>query len=418
MADKIKTSLSGNVNLNYNANVKSTSHINVHAIEKTKSNREVEEISLNVDLLKTSEEKAVEALKNANIGSVTVDMIESYNGNVIKLKNGAQITFDVPSYTNYDQQFVSGKIIDSLGNEYTFFSNGIQGKNDIATDLSKISSTIQSNQYIEELLNLSFKSATQEEKDAFIKQIQDDFSLYEGSIKQILEQYYGKEKEFSEKFGFPLYILGNDGTVRINYETLAVYLAKTLWSDYYGFTDLKEVNRTKLQLRPEAGNQLIQWMPDGTIGINSTNYPITSLDEWNNQISNFYGGGNLVGQCTWFASRRYYQTHGVTPVENGNAGTWLSKADPNHISSTPKKHSVMVLGFGDQYGHVAFVEDVKYDSAGNVMSITISEGNVGGDGNNTAPTIAHAKEMTRVKTYSSVQEYAGPLGLNVKGYIY
>lgn len=419
MADKIKTSLSGNVNLNYNANVKSASHINVHAIEKPKSNKEVEEISLNVDLLKTKEEKAVEALANANLGTVTIDMIESYNGNVIKLKNGAQITFGGPIFfTNYDQQFASGKIIDSLGNEYTFFSNRIQGKNDIATDLSKISSTIQSNQYIEELLNSGFKNATKEEKDAFIKQIQNNFSLYEESMKQILEQYYGREKEFFEKFGFPLYILGTDGTVRMNYETLAVYLAKILWCDYYGFTDLKEVNKTELQLRPEAGNQLIQWMPDGTIGINSTNYPITSLDEWNNQISNFYGGGNLVGQCTWFASRRYYQTHGVTPVENGHAGTWLSKADPNHISSTPKKHSVMVLGSGDQYGHVAFVEDVKYDAAGNVTSITISEGNVGGSGDNTGPTIAHAKEMTRVKTYSSVQEYAGSLGLSVKGYIY
>lgn len=418
MADKIKTSLSGNVNLNYNANVKPTNHIYVRAVDKQKDKKEVDEIFLNLDLLTTPEAKAVEALKNANIGSVTVDMIESYNGNVIKLKNGTQIIFDNPSYTNYEHQAVSGKVIDSLGNEYIFLSDGIHGTKGIETELSKISSTIHSNQFIEKLLNSSFQNATDAEKEAFIKQIQDNFSLYEGSIKQILEQYYGKEKEFSEKFGFPLYILGTDGTVRINYETLAVYLAKMVWNDYYGFTDLKEINEMKIQSRPEAGNQLLQWMPDGTIGINSTNYPITSLDEWNDLIPNFYGEGNLVGQCTWFASRRYYQTHGVTPVENGHAGTWLSKADPNHISSTPKKHSVMVLGSGDQYGHVAFVEDVKYDAAGNVTSITISEGNVGGSGDNTGPTIAHAKEMTRVKTYSSVQEYAGSLGLSVKGYIY
>ena len=288
----------------------------------------------------------------------------------------------------------------------------------------KINNQLNSNDYIEALLNDTFKNATAQQKEQFIQKIRDNFSLYEGALNQLLEKYKGKEEQFEKDFGFPMYIFGDDGNIHFNYETLAVYLSKKLWNEQYGYTDLDKINKAQIQLRPEAGGQLFRIMADGSIGINNTNYPITSISEWDEQIPNFsdlkdYGPGNnlLIGQCTWFASRRYYQTHGVVPVSSGNATDWINSADQSHVSSTPKKHSVMVLG-GTEYGHVAFVEDVKYDAAGNVTSITISEANVNGDPHNVESTVARAEQLTRVNTYSSVQEYSNLVQMPVKGFIY
>ena len=414
MAEKIKTSLEKDVSLNYNATHNPAGINTVAGIQNPTKTIATEEITIDLPKKEMTKKKVVEKLENLGIDFIDKDMIESFTEkdetiNIV-LKNGAQIVLTEKG---------EAKITDASGISYTFSKDGfICSSQDAATEISKVNSSIKMNDDIKKILKTAFEGSTSEEWNAFLQKIQNDFPLYESVVKTILEQYHGKEKEFQDKFGFSLYTLGEDGNVKLTYESLSVYLAKMVWSDYYGFTNLSSINQATIPLRPEAGNQLLTWMPDGTIGINSSNYPITSLDEWNSLIPNFYGAGNLVGQCTWFASRRYFQTHGVSPVQNGNAGMWVANADQSRVSSTPQKHSVIVLGSGDIYGHVAFVEDVKYDAAGNLTSITISEGNVGGDGNNTAPTIAHAKEMTRVKTYSSIDEYLqqNP-GLSLRGFI-
>lgn len=427
MATKIKTSLLSNIDIDFDTN-RPTSHVsNVYPTFGNEKGKQVEEVSLDglgVPLLKSSNEKAVDSLKEANIDGITVDMIESYQGDVIKLKNGTTITFTTPVYERFSNFQQTGKIKDAHGNEFTFDKTGIHAEGNVSAEVYQISSEMNDNSYIEKLLNDTFKNATVQQREQFIQKIKDNFSLYEGTLKQLLENYKGKEEQFERDFGFPMYIFGEDGSIHFNYETLAVYLSKKLWSDQYGYTDLEEVNRAHIQLRPEAGGQLFRIMADGTIGINNTNYPITSVSEWDEQIPNFsdlggYGEGNnlLIGQCTWFASRRYYQTHGVVPVNRGNATTWLESADPSLISSTPKKHSVIVLG-GTEFGHVAFVEDVKYDASGNVSSITISEANVNGDPYNVESTVARAEQLTRVNTYSSLEEYANLVHMPVKGFIY
>lgn len=429
MATKIKTSLLANVGIDFDTNQSASNVSSIYPKAGTDKKKEVEEVSfegLNIPLLKSTEEKAVESLKKANITGITFDMVESYQGNIIKLKNGTTITYTTPVYEQISQSQATGIIKDAFGNEFTFDKNGIYLKNSASSEVYQINNQLNSNDYIEALLNDTFKNATAQQKEQFIQKIRDNFSLYEGALNQLLEKYKGKEEQFEKDFGFPMYIFGDDGNIHFNYETLAVYLSKKLWNEQYGYTDLDEINKAQIQLRPEAGGQLFRIMTDGSIGINNTNYPITSISEWDEQIPNFsdldvkkYGVGNnlLIGQCTWFASRRYYQTHGVVPVSSGNATDWINSADQSHVSSTPKKHSVMVLG-GTKYGHVAFVEDVKYDAAGNVTSITISEANVNGDPHNVESTVARAEQLTRVNTYSSVQEYSNLVQMPVKGFIY
>lgn len=76
-----------------------------------------------------------------------------------------------------------------------------------------------------------------------------------------------------------------------------------------------------------------------------------------------------AGQCT-----RYVATKMVIPW-NGNASTWLNKAEEfgYETSESPKQGSVIVTNEG-RYGHVAVVEEVKGDS------VVISEMNYAGWG--------------------------------------
>jgi len=86
------------------------------------------------------------------------------------------------------------------------------------------------------------------------------------------------------------------------------------------------------------------------------------------------------GQCTWWATQRYYQLHNVfVPWSlNANAGEWVDRANDYgwHVSSVPKIGSILVLQDGVQgatdVGHVGIVEQVNDD--GSVIASSMNWG--------------------------------------------
>ncbi|GCF10252.1 hypothetical protein KDI_38160 [Dictyobacter arantiisoli] len=86
-------------------------------------------------------------------------------------------------------------------------------------------------------------------------------------------------------------------------------------------------------------------------------------------IATAYRNAYPFGQCTWWASQRYYQLHNVLVpwTFNANAGEWVDRALNFgwHVSSIPTVGSILVLSGGvqgaDPVGHVAIVEQVKDD---------------------------------------------------------
>jgi LysM repeat protein len=87
----------------------------------------------------------------------------------------------------------------------------------------------------------------------------------------------------------------------------------------------------------------------------------------------FKGMGNAFpyGQCTWWATQRYFQLHGVyVPWQtNANAWQWVSRAYEAHwnVSSTPSPGAIVVLQPWVQgaynLGHVGVVESVANGQA-------------------------------------------------------
>lgn len=86
------------------------------------------------------------------------------------------------------------------------------------------------------------------------------------------------------------------------------------------------------------------------------------------------------GQCTWWASQRYFQLHGfyVPWASNANAWQWQNRALEFHwhVSSSPLVGSIMNLQPGVQgaqgLGHVAVVEMVM--SNGHVLASSMNWG--------------------------------------------
>jgi len=123
----------------------------------------------------------------------------------------------------------------------------------------------------------------------------------------------------------------------------------------------------------------------------------TSLPRGSSEYITYWGSNNnlyyrssrsLIDECTWYAhgrgleiltkngmSMQQAQTY-MDPMAH-NAGTWYG--DNKYFSSStdytkPKVGAIIVWSNGSKPGHVAIIEDIQYDSNGNIVSIATSEG--------------------------------------------
>lgn len=116
---------------------------------------------------------------------------------------------------------------------------------------------------------------------------------------------------------------------------------------------------------------------------------------WGSNNNLFYRSSlSLVKECTWYSHGRGLEilTKNGMSLEtaqkymdpmHGNAGLWFGQ-NQYFSSSTdytkPKVGAIIVWSKGSEPGHVAIVEDIKYDSSGNIVSISTSEGGQSIDG--------------------------------------
>ncbi|MDR1464444.1 MAG: CHAP domain-containing protein [Oscillospiraceae bacterium] len=100
----------------------------------------------------------------------------------------------------------------------------------------------------------------------------------------------------------------------------------------------------------------------------------------------WYGSGNLSyqggyeGQCTWYAYGRFYEKTGIQLPTARHAKYWLddNRNNPNVAIAASindiKEPAIAVMTDG-KYGHVAIVEHVDRDAAGNIAAVYVTEAN-------------------------------------------
>lgn len=108
---------------------------------------------------------------------------------------------------------------------------------------------------------------------------------------------------------------------------------------------------------------------------------------WGSNNNIFYSSG-FAKECTWYAHGRGLEilTKNGMSLEtaqkymnpmHGNAGKWYGQNQYFSSStdySQPKVGAIIVWSKGTKPGHVAIIEDIKYDTSGNIISITTTEG--------------------------------------------
>lgn len=117
---------------------------------------------------------------------------------------------------------------------------------------------------------------------------------------------------------------------------------------------------------------------------------------WLSNNNLFYASNpKLAKECTWYANGRGLEiltSNGMDLATakkymfpmHGNATEWYSQNEYFSSSTAvnnPKVGAIIVWSGGKKgYGHVAVIEDVQYDSSGNAVSVSVSEGGQGVNG--------------------------------------
>lgn len=95
-----------------------------------------------------------------------------------------------------------------------------------------------------------------------------------------------------------------------------------------------------------------------------------------------YGYGSVLSDCTGYAWGRWLEIMNVTTcnLSINQAAIWyLNTGDGYSRGQTPKLGAVICWDEVNQgSGHVAIVEQINYDSGGNITSIVVSESVYGG----------------------------------------
>lgn len=93
---------------------------------------------------------------------------------------------------------------------------------------------------------------------------------------------------------------------------------------------------------------------------------------------------NLMGECTWYAYGRINEILDNLKTDYnwtywGNGGTFCNSTDATHFEinrdyTKPKVGAIFSKSGSIDAGHVGIIEDVDYDSNGNVVAVSVSEG--------------------------------------------
>ena len=122
-----------------------------------------------------------------------------------------------------------------------------------------------------------------------------------------------------------------------------------------------------------------------------------------------YGYGSVLSDCTGWAWGRFLERNGLTTcnLSINQARIWyLNTADGYSRGSTPKLGAVICWDeINSGSGHVAFVEQINYDSNNNIQSIIVSESVYNG-------------VVFRLQTLYPSNNYHLYVGMTFQGFIY
>ena len=211
-------------------------------------------------------------------------IIRANNYNYIYEKNGKSlyaITQTKNGYTYYYDEKLNliktdGKSFITIGDDtYYFNSNGEiirhEGKKDISIfddkndiirqyggnqmDFKYKDEDMLENQNVMNILKENFPNASEEDYILFFHKLCNTGCSYVGLVNTIFRCFEGREEDFKNTFGFPMYSIDNFGNKDFNYEPLIVEEYIYLWKDFYNYNSIEKIYGNIAEV--EVGDQSI-----------------------------------------------------------------------------------------------------------------------------------------------------------------
>ena len=344
--------------------------------------------------------KKIDAFKNAsNIKGMKTNQ-NNEKSNIIKSITDIDTSIDEVNF-NSNNKVIKTKI-DSFGNKWVYSINeygidivtvngnplDIFGEYNLSTrqyggsqmDLSKCVSLnsdgtyIFTDKYIYNILKKYFPDASDHDYYTYLQIIEHSACLYTACINSLFKQYEGKEEEFYETFGFPMYEVNSNGYIDYNYEKLIV--------EYYSYVESKlnlqvkdiDVASTKVESGTSYSLALFsEFLSQYNVNVDSGGNQYLINAAYNiNCFSSLLTALNPFGDLNESLKLTYLSTSNDT-----NAHMILSASNYNLYSvDNNKKGKFTGTGIGGHAMYVIGITDdgyLKVSSWGNEYAIDLSE---------------------------------------------
>ena len=201
------------------------------------SNHEINKVLKNINY-NQSISSVIMTLNNIERFKNTIEGSFEYKGVIYNFKYGKCDSVTIDGTTYVVDNFIYPKI--PVEKRYIFseenIKNGRYGgdQSDFANNYEYFLNDPQMNTLIEKF----YPNATTEEKHALFNRMTNTGCGYIAFTNEIFRQYEGKENEFSETFGYPMYYVDATGKINYNTEYLAAELFLQTHADQHTISEL------------------------------------------------------------------------------------------------------------------------------------------------------------------------------------
>lgn len=181
---------------------------------------------------------------------IAVDDISEINETssflMVKLKNGGSLVIDRSDKTLLSFQINGCEYkYDSSGNIYSAnidhsifdSSNSMSGQYGGSQDDFYENSDLLKDENILRILNERFGETTYEQKQIYLNSVSSCGCHFAAIANKVMEQYTGREKEFLNTFGYPMYTVDKYGNIDYNYEALILDIHSYYWTHNFTTTN-------------------------------------------------------------------------------------------------------------------------------------------------------------------------------------
>lgn len=179
-----------------------------------------------------------------NISKDDISKVEKSGDNLVAyLKNGNKVTIDANTnkvtsvYVSskdvtfyYKDGHVSGSSNPEISSIFSDANNGNGQYGGSQHDFKNNTEELLKNKDIMNILQNTFGTNDPEACAAYLRSINSMGCHFTALINSVFDQYKGREQEFYDTFGFPMYTVDKNGNIDYNYETLIVDIHSKYWT--------------------------------------------------------------------------------------------------------------------------------------------------------------------------------------------